>query len=91
MSYSTKWELAINPDNINLVMMAMVDVALELLADAGTDATVATYAAAALNSPVAYAKRMTYGVVHEASGVADAAVKEAVEAVFPYYAGLQAA
>ena len=90
MAYKDKWELAINPDNINLVMMAMVDVSLELLADPATDATVAAYAVSCLNSPESYAKRITYGVVFVATGVTDTAIKAAVEAVLPAYAGVQA-
>lgn len=90
MTYKTKWELAINPDNINLAMMAIVDVALELLANPATNATVAAYAAATLNSPESYAKRMIVGVAQQAEGTADNQIKTAVEAVFPYYAGVQA-
>ena len=90
MSYKDKWELAVNQSNIDLVMMAMVDVSLELLADPATDAQVAAYAASALNNPQSYAKRLTVGVVHEATGISDADVKAAVQAVLPYYAGLQA-
>lgn len=90
MAYIDKWELAVNKDNINLVMMAMVDVALELLADPLTDAGVAAYAATCLNSPQSYAERMTLGVVFVATSTADAAIKVAVESVFPAYAGVQA-
>lgn len=90
MAYIDKWELAVDQRNVDLVMMAMVDVALELLADATTDAGVAAYAATCLNSPQNYAKRMTLGVVFVATGTTDAAIKAAVESVFPAYAGVQA-
>ena len=78
MAYLDKWELAVNQQNIDLVMMAMVDVALELLADPTADAGVVAYAAACLNSPQSYAKRMTLGVVFVATGTNDAAIKAAV-------------
>lgn len=90
MAYIDKWELAVNKDNINLVMMSMVDVALELLDDPATDVGVAEYAASCLNSPQSYAERMTLGVVFVATGTDDPAIKAAVESVFPAYAGVQA-
>ena len=90
MTYWTKWEAAIKPDNVYLVLMAMVDVALELMADLATVATVAAYATLCLISPMVYAERLAFGVVFEASNTTDAELKSAVEAVFPYYAGVQA-
>ena len=90
MTYLDKWELAVNKDNINLVMMAMVDVALGLLDEPATDPTVAAYAAACLNSPQSYAVRITLGVVFVATATNDAAIRTAVLSVLPAYAGVQA-
>lgn len=90
MSYKQKWALGVNQDNVAVVMMAMVDVAIELLADPATDAGVAAYATSCLNSPRTFAEQMTLGVVFVATEVADAVIKSAVEQVFPAYAGLQA-
>lgn len=90
MAYIDKWSLAMNQDNIALVMMAMVDVALELMAEPTTDAELASYATGCLNSPQSHAERMTLGVVFTATGTDDTAIKAAVVTVFPAYAGVQA-
>ena len=88
MAYIDKWSLAMNQDNIALVMMAMVDVALELMADPATEESLASYATNCLNSPKSYAERMVLGVVLTASSTSDAAIKAAVQEVFPAYAGV---
>ena len=89
MAYRDKWELAVNQSNIDLVMMAMVDVALSLMGSAETDATLAAYATACLNNPQTYAERITLGVVFVATGVTNAAIRAAVIEVLPAYAGVQ--
>ena len=90
MAYKEKWALAINNDNIALVMMATVDVALSLLGDPETNAAVAAYATSCLNNPWQSAQKMTLGVVFVATSTSDIAIREAVELVFSAYAGVQA-
>jgi len=90
MSYEKKWQLAVQKDNINLVMMAMVEAAIQLINNPSTDPKVVEYAASCLNSPWSRARLMTLGVVHYTNSTDDAAIKAAVDAVFSAYAGLQA-
>ncbi len=90
MTYNEKWERAINPGNIDVVMMAMVEAAIALLNNPATDAEVAKYAAMCLNYPQEYAKRMAPGVMLSAPKAVDADIKSAVAGVFSAYAGVQA-
>ena len=90
MSYLNKWQLAVDKDNVNLVMMAMVEASIQIINDPSADPKVVEYATGCLNSPWSRAKLMTLGVVHYATSTKDADIKAAVDSVFSAYAGLQA-
>ena len=90
MSLLTAYTTATNDAFINRVRMALIDVALTLIIDAGAPADQKTFARKVLREPRVWASHFAFGGAADetlTNASTDAQIKTKLQAIFPSYVG----
>ena len=90
IAYKNVREIAVNQDHLATVQVALVQAALNIVAEAADTPNHAARVALAykvLQEPYAYATKMIWAIALTASATTDAAILSAVGAVWNAYAG----